>query len=94
MIISWMLFATFGIFMARYMKTALKEQKICGKAAWFPVSSIKLGMRLCNPPKISVCTKKIHFTLCHYSKLTYGERIFKKLYEPTWRSLHTGKNIA
>ena len=74
MIISWMLFATFGIFMARYMKTALKEQKICGKAAWFPVSSVELSMGLCNPPKILIpkiliCTWKIHFILYHYSKL-------------------------
>ena len=44
MIISWMLFATFGIFMARYLKAALKEKKICGKAAWFPVSLVELGM--------------------------------------------------
>ena len=68
MTISWMLFATFGIFMARYMKTALKERKICGKAAWFPVSLVELTMGLCNPPKISVRTEKIHFILCRYSK--------------------------
>lgn len=69
MIISWMLFATFGIFMARYMKTALKEKKICGKAAWFPVSSVELSVRLCNPPKILIYTEKIHFILYHYSNL-------------------------
>ena len=37
MVIAWMFFATFGIFMARYMKSVLKDSKICGKAAWFPV---------------------------------------------------------
>ena len=55
--------------MARYMKTALKEQKICGKAAWFPVSSVELGMGSCNPTKILICMENIHFILCHYSKL-------------------------
>ena len=68
MIISWMLFATFGIFMARYMKTGLKEKKICGKAAWFPVSSVELNIGLFNP-KLLIYTDQIHFILCHYYKL-------------------------
>ena len=38
MTLAWLLFATCGIFMSRYMKPFLKK-KIAGKDAWFRVSS-------------------------------------------------------
>jgi len=42
MIIAWMLLATCGIFMPRYMKPVLKDRKICGKAAWFPIHQVTM----------------------------------------------------
>ncbi|XP_066922681.1 uncharacterized protein [Clytia hemisphaerica] len=45
MIVSWVIFATIGIFMARYMKQATKDQKINGKQAWFPIH--QMFMLLC-----------------------------------------------
>ena len=42
MILAWVLFATWGIFMSRYMKPVLKDFKILDSAAWFRVIYINI----------------------------------------------------
>jgi len=43
MSIAWTLLATCGIYMPRFMKPVLSEQKIFGKAAWFVVHQSTMG---------------------------------------------------
>ena len=39
MILAWILFASVGLFTARYMRETWEPTEICGKKAWFTVGT-------------------------------------------------------
>ena len=64
MVLSWLLFSSIGIVIARYQKKMLKEKEVFGAKIWFQVNNIATDKALFSSEKMLISFLFLHENIC------------------------------